>query len=187
MALWAPARHCCFCLQLSGATSCALWEGQTHFSRCGVTSPLLGWLHTHVLNRAWKNEDILGSFLFVATVSVPQRVSACPFIKRGRLANSVAAYYCNCMCTILHLMQAGFVNRKRLFVEQLGRCKPMLCSVARLQYKYHQHCDCTGFRLYLQTWSVFLSVPVFPVFEINDLKTNIFPASLCFYLQSLLG
>lgn len=51
---------------------------------------------------------------------------------RGRLANSVAAYYCNCMCTILHLIQAGFVNRKCLFVEQLGRSKPMLCSVARL-------------------------------------------------------
>lgn len=45
----------------------------------------------------------------------PQQASPCPIIQRGTLANSAAAYYCNCMCTILHLMQAGCVNRKKAF------------------------------------------------------------------------
>lgn len=50
-----------------------------------------------------------------ATLSVPQQVSACPLILRSTLTNSVAAYYGNLVCTTLHLMQACYVNRKRLF------------------------------------------------------------------------
>lgn len=135
MALWAPVRHCCFCFQLSGATSCALWEGQTHFTRCGVTSLLVGWMHTHVLNRAWKNEDTLVSFLiFLPTVFVPQHVSGSSIIKRGALANSATVYYCNCMCKVFYLMLACYVNRiKYVFLrcnrELLRRCETMLWCV----------------------------------------------------------
>lgn len=167
MALWAPARHCCFCLQLSGATSCALWEGQTHFSRCGVTSLLLGWLRIHVLNRAGKNEHIVRVFMiffFFAILSVPQQVSACPLIQRSTLANSVAAYYGNFMCTIHDLMQACYVNRKRLFhctVIESYRGDVKSCWAALLHRNtniYQQQRDAATFfflLLYLQTRSVF--------------------------------
>lgn len=162
MALWAPARHCCFCLQLSGATSCALWEGQTHFSRCVVTSLLLGWLHTRALNRVWKNEDIPVSFSVCWHRGCSQQASSCPIIRRGTLANSVSAYYCNCMCTILSLMQAGCVNRERLFFffsccavteNYWGAVTP--CCVLLLHCNTNTISSVTGFYLHLQTWSSF--------------------------------
>lgn len=192
MALWAPARHCCFCLQLSGATSCALWEGQTHFSRCGVTSLLLGWLCIHVLNRAGKNEHIVRVFMiffFFAILSVPQQVSACPLIQRSTLANSVAAYYGNFMCTIHDLMQACYVNRKRLFhctVIESYRGDVKSCWAALLHRNtniYQQQRDAATFffSASVSANSISLSCElIIPPFEMNELfgeqellKTNI--------------
>lgn len=113
--------------------------------------------------QGWEKWEFLW-FFFFAILSVPQQVSACPLIQRSTLANSVAAYYGNFMCTIHDLMQACYVNRKRLFhctVIESYRGDVKTCWAALLHRNtniYQQQRDAATFfflLLYLQTRSVF--------------------------------
>lgn len=99
-------------------------------------------------------ESFYDFFFFFAILSVPQQVSACPLIQRSTLANSVAAYYGNFMCTIHDLMQACYVNRKRLFhctVIESYRGDVKTCWAALLHRNtniYQQQRDAATFLLF---------------------------------------
>lgn len=137
----------------------------------------------------WAYTESFYDFFFFAILSVPQQVSACPLIKRSTLANSVAAYYGNFMCTIHDLMQACYVNRKRLFhctVIESYRGDVKTCWAALLHRNtniYQQQRDAATFffSASVSANSISLSCElIIPPFEMNELfgeqellKTNI--------------
>lgn len=115
-----PLAARCFCLQLLGGQlpPCPLSGSNSFFSRCALTPPpppgAARRTLARALNGAWKNEGASFS-LFVDAVAALSTRLPCPTIQGDTLADSLSAYYCNCMCTVLSLSRADCVNRERHF------------------------------------------------------------------------
>lgn len=85
--------------------------------------------------QGWEKWGYTEAFSVYATLSAPQQVSACPIIQRSTLADSVAAYYCNCMCTSWLCKQGKKAFCCTLIENYWGDVKAC-CAAATLQYKY---------------------------------------------------